>query len=248
MSASLQLPPPPSLGALVKAGAFALFCDFDGTLVELAPTPDSIEPRADMLTKLNALNQRIDGRLALVSGRSVGDVEKHLGPIPLTIAGSHGADKRLANGQILGVKPKAVSDELLQAMRAFATEHGAALEEKPHGLALHYRAKPELEEAVIRFTENMSQRYGLSPKRGKCVVELVEPGADKGAAVEAFMAEAPFAGATPWFIGDDVTDEDGFRACLARGGGAILVGERDNSCANYALPGVAAVHDWLEFE
>lgn len=201
-----------------------------------------------MLSVLAKLNARIGERLALVSGRSIADLEQHLGPVPLAIAGSHGADKRLADGQILGEPPKGVSDALLQSMRVFASEHGAALEEKPHGLALHYRANPELEDSVIRFAEDAARQHGLSAKRGKCVVELVERGANKGAAVETFMAEAPFAGATPWFIGDDVTDEDGFRACLAMGGGAVLVGERDNSCANYALPGVVAVHDWLELE
>jgi len=113
---------------------------------------------------------------------------------------------------------------------------------------LHFRMVPDLEEKAHAFANEVASTHGLEAKRGKCVVELIEQGVNKGNAVDQIMAVAPFAGATPWFIGDDVTDEDGFAACIRRRGGAILVGERENTCANHALPGVGAVHQWLEFE
>lgn len=128
----------------------------------------------------------------------------------------------------------------------WAGQAGAYLEEKPHGVALHSRDRPELEERCALYLEELADRHGLAVKRGKKVAELVSPGADKAAAVGRLMALPPFAGATPIFVGDDITDEDGFAACAERGGFGIIVGERVSEQARFALADPAALKKWAE--
>jgi len=245
MSCPSTLPHPPVLAELTGAGPLALFVDFDGTLVELAPTPDGIVVPAGLADRLFALAGRMDQRLALVSGRAIPDLAHHLGPLQVARAGSHGAARELADGSTLGPAALALPVAAADALRAFAAQAGFALEEKPHGAALHYRRDPALEPAGLDFAQGLAATHGLEIKRGKCVIELVRPGASKDGAVRAFMAEPPFAGALPVFIGDDITDEDGFRAAKALGGFGILVGDRAVTLAQYRLHDVAAVHAWL---
>lgn len=240
------LPPPPTLDALVEAGPVALFLDFDGTLVNIAPTPDGIDVPGDMAPRLGKLADRLKGRLALVSGRAIADLEKHLGTIRLPVAGSHGSDCRAADGTRLGDAPSALPEVLLARIAEFAAAHGFSTEDKPHGAALHYRSDPSLEERGLAFAQEIAAEHGLALKRGKCVIELVEPGSDKAGAVSAFMQVPPFADAIPVFVGDDVTDEDGMRAAIAHGGFGIAVGERPSENAEYALASPAAVHHWLQ--
>lgn len=241
-----DLSPPPSLAEFAAQGRVALFLDFDGTLVELAPTPDGIALADRLAANLSALADTLDGRLALVSGRAIVDLEKHLGPLALACAGSHGSDCRKASGETLGAAPGGLATAALAAIKAFAKDAGFDLEDKPHGAALHYRANPALEPQGLAFAEELAATHNLEVKRGKCVIEFVAPGANKGAAVAAFIDEAPFAGAIPIFIGDDVTDEDGFAMARDLGGFGIIVGERLGTVAKFRLANVAAVHHWLE--
>ena len=241
-----DLPPPPDLDALLAEGPVAMFLDFDGTLVEIAPTPDAITVPDDLVARICALESRLGGRLALVSGRSIADLEKHTGALPLARAGSHGSDCRAAGGNSVGEPPADLSAEVRQAIAAFAEANSFAHEEKTHGAALHYRADPALEERGLQFAESMADQHGVIVKRGKCVIEFVASEASKASAVRAFMAQAPFAGARPVFIGDDVTDEDGMRAAAELGGFGIAVGERDSEAAQYGLASSAAVHHWLQ--
>ena len=239
------LPPPPRLPDLSRERPVALFLDFDGTLVELAPTPDSISVGATLADDLATLGARLDGRLALVSGRAIPDLQRHLGPLRVARAGSHGIARELADGSLLGDMPAPLPDDATAALREFAAAHGFALEQKPHGAALHYRSDPSLEPAGLAFAQDLAGRHQLEVKRGKSVIELVRPGVSKEGAVRAFMQVAPFAGAVPIFVGDDITDEDGFRAAEALGGFGILVGERTPTRARYRLPDTTTVHDWL---
>ena len=240
-----DLPAPPPLAELCKAGPVALFLDFDGTLVDLAPTPDDIFVPKGMLDALDSLAKLLEGRLAIVSGRSVENLAQHLGPVSLACAGSHGIDRRRAGGAPLGKKPETFPADIKAKLERFALAEGFSLENKPHGAALHYRDRPEIEEAGIAFSSQLADVNGLAVKRGKCVIELTLPGADKGGAVHAFMAAEPFSVGLPIFIGDDVTDEDGFAACEQFGGSAIIVGERRPTSAPFALPTPQAVHEWL---
>ena len=240
-----DLPPPPALAALLADSPIALFLDFDGTLVDLAPTPDGISVPQGLSAALVSLSGTLGGRLALVSGRAISDIERHLGPLKLAASGSHGADRRLVDGSSLGDKPAGLSDALRAELAHFASAQGFALEDKPHGAALHYRHDPTLEDAGLAFASTLAAQHGLDIKRGKCVIELVGQGANKGGAVAAFMQIAPFAGATAIFIGDDVTDEDGFVVATNLGGFGIAVGERKSANAKFHLADVAAVHHWL---
>lgn len=242
-----KLPEPPSLSDLRETGPIALFLDFDGTLVDLAETPDGIVVPGDLAGRLSALAQSLEGALAIVTGRALVDLEKHLGPLAIACAGSHGIDRRVADGTILGAAPEVMPAAAEEALRRYAREQGVRLEIKPHGSALHYRSDPGGEEAGLVFAEKLAGEYGLSVKRGKLLIEIVHPGADKAGAVHAFMREAPFAGRRPVFVGDDLTDEDGMRAAKALGGFGILVGDRLPSVAQYRLASPAAVHDWLGF-
>lgn len=200
----------------------------------------------DLLSaRLDSLSARLGGRLALVSGRGIEDVERHCGPIAVAIAGSHGAARRMAGGEVGGAAMAPVPPAVVAQVEAFAKAQEVGFERKPHGVALHSRENPAREHECLAFMVSLAERHDLAIKRGKMVVELVHPGADKGAAVDAFMAVAPFAGAIPVFVGDDITDEDGFAACERLGGFGISVGERISALARYRLADTAAVQKWL---
>jgi trehalose 6-phosphate phosphatase len=231
---------------LLEFGSLSLFLDFDGTLVDLAELPTSISVPDRLGARLEGLSRRLGGRLALVSGRAVPDLEGFLGRIQVARAGSHGVARLLADGASLGAEPQALPENAATLLESFAAEHGFFLEQKPHGAALHYRTAPHLHERGIEFARRLADLYGLQVKRGSYVVELVCRGADKGAAVQAFMGVEPFAGSRPVFLGDDLTDEDGFTAASGLGGFGVLVGDRNPTVASYRLANTAAVHAWLE--
>lgn len=237
---------PPPLDALSINGSIALFLDFDGTLIEIAPTPDGIEIPARMAARLEQLAERHGGRVALVSGRSLDNLAGHLGDAGIARAGSHGAERKRADGRLLGDEPAAIPAGAAQAAEAFArSRDGVEYEAKRHGAAVHYRGAPALEGEVIGFAVETAAAHGLVVKRGKCVAELVHRGADKAGAVRAFMAEPPFRGSVPIFVGDDITDEDGFRAATEMGGFGVIVGDRPSAFARYRLANPAEVHAWL---
>ncbi|OCC24849.1 trehalose-phosphatase [Croceicoccus estronivorus] len=239
--------PPPSLGALRENGPISLFVDFDGTLVDIAPAPDAIFVPDGFARRLERLSSDLSGRVALVSGRSLENLQEHLGSLDLARAGSHGLERVRADGSRIGERPAIFPEAVRVAVGQFATRsEGLYYEAKRLGAALHYRNAPGCEAACLAFADEQAARYELKAKRGKCVVELVPREADKGAAVCAFMAEQGFAGSRPVFIGDDVTDEDGFRAVAELGGFGIIVGGRQDTLARYRLPSPAKVHEWLD--
>jgi len=241
-----DLPPPPAPAALTADGPIALFLDFDGTLVDIAPTPDSIDVPSNLAERLAALAARYEGRVALISGRAISDLERHIGPVTIACAGSHGSDCRAADGKSIGDVPESLPEEVLAQIASFAAAHDVDREDKPHGAALHFRANPSAEDKGLAFAEELAARHGLEIKRGKCVVELVTRGDGKAGAVRAFMQTPAFAGSQPVFVGDDVTDEDGMRAAVELGGFGVAVGERVSENAKYALARPVAVHHWLE--
>ena len=237
-----DLPVPPS-GLLDGA---ALFLDFDGTLVELAQTPDSIRVDPQLPGLLKRLCALLEGRLAIVSGRSIGDLESHLDCSGLAVSGSHGLELRLADGTHLPLFVPRPLDEVRAALAAFVeAAPGLLVEEKPAGLALHYRLAPEQEGAAAALMERLAAEHDLTLQHGKMVAELRPAGADKGDAVRALMGEPPFAGARPVVVGDDLTDEHAFEAATAIGGAGVLVGEPWPTAASFRLPSVAAVAEWL---
>ena len=246
MDSAADLPAPPSLAELTAQGPVALFLDFDGTLVEIAATPEAIVVPEKLAARLWALSDRLGGRLALVSGRAVANLEEHCGPLGIACAGSHGLSRFSAARERLGEEPRALPPAVLDAIGEFAAAEGFDLETKVHGAALHYRSDPSLEPRGLAFAAALAGEHGLVIKHGKCVIELVPPGGDKGSAVRAFMTEQPFADARPVFVGDDVTDEDGFAAVQELGGLGVLVGRRSSSLARYGLADPAAVQQWMD--
>lgn len=244
---SVQSPPaPPPLASLLASGRVALFLDFDGTLVELAPGPDAIAPLLDLCVRLDRLSARLGGACALVSGRAIADIERHTGALPVAAAGSHGSDIRLADGRSCGEPAQGLPEPIEAELRAFAEAQNLDYEQKPHGGALHYRRNPEYGPRAHAFAQGLAATHGWAVQSGKCVVELVAGHANKGSAVATLMELSPFADAMPIFIGDDLTDEAGFQTCQQLGGAGILVGDRQDSCADYAITDVAGVHQWLE--
>jgi len=240
-----KLPHPPSLDELCATKNVALFLDFDGTLIEIAEGPDTIHVPDNVSQRLEALSVRLDNRLALVSGRGLDNLNQHLGMPCIARAGSHGAERLDAQGEPLGPNPKRLSSDVIDSLRHVTSVHGALFEAKPFGAAIHYRSIPENGAAIDAAVARVAEESALTIKRGKCVIELVRPGADKGSALSAFMETPAFAGSKPIFIGDDVTDEDGFVAARRLGGLGVAVGERPSDNANYKLDTVKDVHAWL---
>jgi trehalose 6-phosphate phosphatase len=239
---AMMKPPPP-----FKPEGAALFLDFDGTLVELADTPDTIRVSPGLKPMLERLRHRLDGRLALVSGRSLADLERHLPLHGVAFSGSHGLELRLADGTRLPLSVPIGLDDVRAKVEHFAAPiPGLIVEGKPAGIALHYRRAPDQAERAGAFMTALARERGFSVQRGDMVVELRPTGATKGDALKAFMSEPEFAGARPLFVGDDLTDEHAFAAAAALGGAGILVGPARDSAARYRLGSVGAVADWLE--
>ncbi|MGD9841520.1 MAG: trehalose-phosphatase [Steroidobacteraceae bacterium] len=228
---------------------FALFLDVDGTLLEIAPAPDLVQVPDALRGILEQVAQRANGALALVSGRSLATLDELFSPSVFPAAGLHGVERRDAVGRITRASADAstlatVSSKLQSLV---AAHPGLLLEDKGGALALHYRAAPELGEMLHKEISLLQQTLApqLQLKRGKCVLELLPDGHSKRTAIEAFMREPPFAGRTPIFVGDDVTDEDGFAAVNALGGYSVRVGDAPVSVAQYRFPDVSAVIGWL---
>ena len=227
----------------------AFFFDFDGTLVELAPTPDGVLVRADMLALLAELRRLTHGAVAVVSGRGIDSIDAFLGMPDLPVAGLHGAERRDANGdtQRIGFHdPRLLHMEAVLA-DVVRTHPGMLLEIKGAALALHFRNAPEHEGVARAATEKLAADYAdayvLQP--GKMVCEIKPKDVDKGRAVRAFLDEPPFAGRRPVFAGDDLTDEKGFAVVNERGGVSIKVGGGD-TVARTRVESVDALLRWLD--
>lgn len=237
---ALSSPPPLAPDA-------ALFLDFDGTLVELAEAPDAITVPHHLPGLLTRLGARLDGRIGIISGRSLADLERHLDCRGFAVSGSHGAELRLADGSMLPVETPDALPAARLAVRALAARHPALIvEEKPAGIAVHYRGMPEAEATVVDLMIGLAEGDAFVLQRGKMVAELRPRGADKGAALRRMMREPKFVGARPIFVGDDFTDEDAFAAAAAMDGAGILVGAARETAARWRLADVAAVAAWLD--
>lgn len=237
------LPSPPI--DLLREDA-SLFLDFDGTLVEIADTPDAVVVSAQLRAVLRKLFERLDGRLALITGRPAEQVAALLDRPALDIVGSHGMEFRWADGRrTLAERPAGLALAGERMRTHAAGRPGVLLEEKPLGLALHFRQAPEAGPACEALAAELAQAHGLYLQPGKMMIEVRAPGGDKGEAVRALMAEPGRASTRPLFMGDDHTDEPGFAAAKALGGAGILVGPTRATAARYRLDGVPDALAWL---
>jgi trehalose 6-phosphate phosphatase len=207
--------------ALPPFGRTALLLDMDGTLLDIAPTPDAVVVPTGLVADLRALRTRLGGALAVVTGRPIAQVDALLDDAPYAVAGEHGGVIRHATGEAIA-----------------AAHPGSLLERKSRGFVLHYRAAPEHGPALQRALQALMQDTpGFAVMPAHMAWELKPLGADKGTAVAALMEDAPFAGRLPVFIGDDVTDEDGMAAARRMGGAGLRV---DNAFAT-----AQGVREWL---
>lgn len=229
---------------------WALFLDVDGTLLEIMSHPDEVRVPPPLKRLLGGAADALGGALALVSGRAIASLDALFAPLCLPAAGLHGLERRDALGRVH--YPPGYAERIAVARSGlieFVQSHaGLLLEDKGAALALHYRNAPTLEPECRRRIKVARQAAGddFEVQRGKCVFELKPSGHDKGTAISTFMDESPFRGRQPVFVGDDVTDEDGFRAVNQLGGLSIRVGPIDGSCAQLSVGSVTAVLDWLE--
>ena len=224
----------------------SLFLDLDGTLVEIASRPDGVLVDERLHRLLSALAHRLDGRVAIISGRPVEDVQALFPNLPIAIAGSHGSEMRWPDGRLTRPPAPSVSQRVRDHIRTFETAHPDVLvERKPFGLALHYRLAPAKEKACHDFAAELMREAGYGLQTGKKVVELKATMIDKGDAVGMFLDAAPMHGTKPVFIGDDDTDEAGFRMAKRRGGAGILVGPSRATHAEYRLGSVNETLQWL---
>lgn len=242
------LSPPPPLDP-----NWALFVDVDGTLLEIAPQPDAVRVPEHLLALLERLQNRHHGAFALVSGRSIAAIDELFRPWNGAAAGLHGGERRRPDGSYAehdGDEAAAALARIRSAAAAFAAGNsGVRLEDKGRTLALHYRAALECGPEVARFAQQAVADSGQALRAidGKLVVELVPRHYGKGRAIAAFLAEPPFRDRRPAFLGDDLTDEEGFVEIGRRRGISIRVGPPDAATrASYGLPDVAATLEWLE--
>lgn len=206
-------------GRRVEYPAFLL--DLDGTLIDFAPTPDSVIVPPALPALLRRLRARHGDAVAIVTGRPVASIDTLLGDAPFAVAGEHGAALRLAPGQPLqrDALPVLPREALARADEAAARFPGALAERKAHGVALHYRRVPAAEAPLRAVAEAIiAASPGFTLLNGQFIWEIRPEGIDKGSAVRALMAAAPFASRTPIFVGDDITDDDGIAAAVALGG------------------------------
>lgn len=225
----------------------ALFLDMDGVLAPLAPTPDAVVAEPRRTAVIARLVKALDGRVAIVSGRTLDEIDRIADHASPAAAGVHGLVRRRADGDETALTPSPGVARAAEDITAFAAERpGLLVERKGVAVGVHYRQAPQYEAEVLALADDLAERHGLSIQPGVLVVELKTPGADKGAALTAFMAEPPFKGARPIMLGDDLTDEHGFLAAEALGGYGVLVGPARPTAARYGLGGPDAVLDWLD--
>ena len=224
----------------------ALFLDFDGTLVDIAPRPELVIVTDELRELVGSVQKALDGALAMISGRPVGELDALLAPLTFAAAGEHGAEIRYRHGAEV-VSESTLPEEAAAAVQALTAKlAGTQLELKRASASLHYRAAPEQESAVVAgMRELEAQLQGYALILGKMVAELKPENVDKGLAIRDLCEQQQFAGRRPVFVGDDVTDESGFRAVNELGGVSVCVGDKTDTQASYRLPDVAGVHDWL---
>jgi len=241
LSIGLERPP-----RLTLEGA-ALFLDLDGTLAPIAERPQDVRPDPRRSSLLERLSARLNGRLAVVSGRSLDDIDRILEGKVTCVAAIHGLVRRDARGVIGEAPPHPGLAPARKTLTEFAeADPRLIVEDKSLSLTIHYRLAPDRAREAISLAERLATVTGLTLQPGDMVMELRTPGASKGDSIRAFMAEEPFKGARPVFLGDDLTDEHGFFAVRQLGGHGILVGPQRRTTAVYRMDDVEDALTWLE--
>lgn len=233
---------------LIDIGRLAIFLDLDGTLADIAATPEDVRVDPSVLNVLARLGDAVNGAMAIISGRDIVEIDALLAPHSFPAAGVHGARRRLADGRIevRGLNGETVDFLARQFEIEFEGEQGLLAERKSAAFALHFRARPDLEDACRRFLQKWESELGrFVVLPGKAVFEAVSRETSKGEAIRSYMSEAPFAGRRPLFAGDDVTDESGFEVVNELGGVSIKIGDGPTS-AKFRVADGRRFRSWLE--
>jgi len=228
----------------------AVLLDVDGTILDIAPTPGEVTVPASLRRTLARLSRETGGALALVSGRSLEDLDRLFAPLRLPAVGGHGAELRASAGgeaEAGGARP--LDGDLRDRLAGIAdSAPGVLIEDKGYALAVHYRLAPEQERSVRQAVAAIQADWPQEPIEvlpGKAVLEVKPAGFNKGAAIRALMRHKPFAGRRPVFIGDDTTDEPAFAAMPEFKGLGFSVGRNIPGTAHcFATP--SEVRGWLE--
>jgi trehalose 6-phosphate phosphatase len=227
----------------------ALFLDVDGTLLDIEDHPADVRADPALVEMLARISSGLGGAMSLISGRQIADIDRIFAPVRFAAAGAHGSELRQHPDDPATIAESSLPAQILDGIRTFVEQNpGLLLEEKRGGVSLHYRRAPHLERQCKAFVDKLMPEIDKDFRliAGKMVLELAPIDHNKGAAISEMMRRDPFSGRRAVFVGDDVTDEDGFRAVNAIDGITIRVGGNRGSAAGYALPDVAAVRHWLE--
>jgi trehalose 6-phosphate phosphatase len=206
---------------------WALFLDLDGTLLDLAPTPDAVTVPSDLVETLRRASAALNGALAIVSGRLMSEMDALLSPLRLPGGAEHGAVVRMPDG-LLDEIDATIPFEWVQALiDAARVMPGVLIERKTHSVVAHFRRAPQRAAELREIARSLVRsRTGFSILEAKMAVEIRVTGVTKARAVDRLMTAAPFAGRTAVFVGDDITDIDGFRAAERMNGMGLGVFER----------------------
>ena len=240
---------PPRSAGDGDADRVALFLDFDGTLVDIAPTPDAVRVEPAAAAALERLRLRLGGALAIVTGRPVADIDRFLPTLRLDACGLHGLERRVAGRDLPSAPLPDIGGEIAALRRHFADVAGVVVEGKRVGVAVHWRLAPDAERDASAAMTDLAARLGPGYRLqdGKAVRELVPAASGKGAGIRALMAMQPYHGRLPVFAGDDRTDEDGFAAVNEAGGVSVKVGSGPTT-ARFRVAGPDALRacltDW----
>ena len=237
------------MSGLPDAATFAFLLDVDGTLLDIAPTPQSVQVPDSLLRHLQQLAKLTGGATALVSGRSLRDLDRLFGPAQLALVGGHGAELRLwRDGAAEEQRAAPLDDWIRQRCSEVASaDKNILMEDKGYSIALHYRLAPEWEQAMKDAAQEILEQAPeeeLEILHGKAVVEIKRAGLNKGRGIRRLMAQAPFSGRRPVYIGDDVTDEDAFAVMPEFEGVALSVGRTvDGAERRFERP--EDVREWI---
>lgn len=226
---------------------WALFLDLDGTLIDIAAAPEAVLIPADLGPLLGLISRQLNGAVAIVTGRLLSDLDALLAPLRLPAAGLHGMEWRARGDAEITLAQAETVDAIRGAVAEIARSRpGILLEDKGKALALHYRNAPDQQAwLAAQIDALLTSHPGLKAMPGKMVLEIKPAAVSKYTAVRQLMRQQPFLGRLPVFVGDDVTDQDGFRAALEAGGLAIAVADRPDEGASMTLAAPLAVRDWL---
>src|ERR1700690_3344910 len=233
-----------------RLSEYALLLDIDGTLLDLAPTPREVWVPPGLAETLNRLHDKTSGALALVSGRSLNDIDLIFAPAQFPAVGGHGAEMRISIGsEAVATHAPPMDQELKRRLAAIARlSPGILLEDKGYSLALHYRLAPHAEKAIYEAVSLIRAdlpNAAIEILPGKCVCEIKQAGFDKASGVRELMTHEPFSGRRPVFIGDDVTDESVFAIMPDLGGLAFSVGRHAKGVAGH-FDTPSDVRAWLK--